>query len=97
MSEDLQPFIGSEALASDWLTRHELRRYYRPIMPNIYLDKRVEPSLHQRTIAAHLWSRGGAVVAGLAASALYGTKWIDDDTPIELIWANARAPEGVIR
>ena len=51
---DVSPFIGTEALASGSLTRYELRRYYRAIMPNIYLDKRVEPSLHQRTVAAWL-------------------------------------------
>jgi hypothetical protein len=49
-----QPFIGSEVLASGRLTRYELRRYYRAIMPNVYLDKRLEPSLRQRAHAAWL-------------------------------------------
>jgi hypothetical protein len=96
MGEELEPFIGSEALASGRLSRHELRRYHRPIMPNVYLDKRVEPSLQKRIVAAHMWSRGKAVVAGLAASAVHGAKWIDDDTPVELICANARSPGGVV-
>ncbi len=65
-------------------------------MPNVYLDKRIEPSLQQRTIAAWLWSQREAVISGLAASALHGAKWIDDDSPIELIWRNARAPRRVI-
>ena len=56
-------------------------------MPNIYLDKRIEPSLRQRIVAAHLWAQGEAVVSGLSASALHGAKWIDDDKPVELIWA----------
>jgi very-short-patch-repair endonuclease len=96
MGELKQPFIGSEALASGVLTRHELRRYYRAILPNVYLDKRVQPSLHQRSVGAWLWSGRRAVVAGLAASALHGTKWIDDDVPVELIWRNARVPLGVV-
>jgi very-short-patch-repair endonuclease len=96
MGEEQQPFIGSEALASGSLSRYELRRYYRAMMPNVYLDKRVEPSLRQRTVAAHLWSRREAVVSGLAASAMHGAKWIDDDVPIELIWRNARVPGGVV-
>lgn len=96
MEEQHQPFIGSEAVASGQLSRHELRRYYCPIMPNIYLGKGIQPSLRQRIAAAHLWSRGEAVVSGMAASALHGAKWIDDDTPVELIWANARPPSGVI-
>jgi hypothetical protein len=91
-----RPFIGSEALAAGSLSRYELRRYYRAIMPNVYLDKRVEPSLRQRTLAAYLWSRRDAVVSGLAASAMHGAKWVDDDLPVELIWDNARSPNGVV-
>ncbi|MDT5363587.1 MAG: hypothetical protein QOC69_5349 [Mycobacterium sp.] len=90
------PFIGSEALALGQLNRYELRRYYRAIMPNVYLGKRVQPSLGQRTVAAWLWSQRDAVVAGIAASALHGAKWIGDDAPVELIWANARPPRNVI-
>ena len=96
MGNEPQPFLGSEALASCRLTRDGLRRYHRRIMPNVYLDNRVEPSLRQRTVAAHLWSGREAVVAGLAASALHGAKWIDDDSPVELIWSNARPPKGVV-
>jgi very-short-patch-repair endonuclease len=90
------PFVGSEALASGALTRHELRRYFRAIMPNVYLDKRMVPSLGQRTYAAWLWSGREAVVAGVAASALHGSKWVDDQAPVELIWRNARSPRRVI-
>ena len=67
MTSAPQPFIGSEALTAGVLTRHELRRYYRAIMPNVYLNKRVEPTLRQRTTAAWLWSRREAVIAGAAA------------------------------
>jgi hypothetical protein len=96
MEDDVSPFIGSEAVTSGRLSRYELRRYYKPIMPNIYLDKRFQPSLRQRIVAAHLWAQREAVVSGLTASALHGAKWIDDDTPVELIWSNARNPAGVI-
>ncbi|BBX46056.1 hypothetical protein GCM10009641_62130 [Mycobacterium cookii] len=91
-----EPFIGSEALAAGQLSRHELRTYHRAIMPNVYIDKRVQPSLRQRTAGAWLWSRREAVIAGAAAAALHGSKWVDDDTPVELIWRNARAPHGVV-
>ncbi|HET6732291.1 hypothetical protein [Mycobacterium sp.] len=96
MGEGYRPFVGSDALADGALNRYELRRYYRAIMPNIYLDKRVQPSLQDRTVAAWLWSRRAGVISGLAASALHGTKWVDDDSPVELIWRNARAPHGVV-
>ncbi|RAV14023.1 hypothetical protein DQP55_09275 [Mycolicibacterium sp. GF69] len=91
-----EPFIGTEALAAGRLNRHQLRRYHRALMPNVYLDKRIEPSLWQRTVAAWLWSRREAVVAGLSASAIHGAKWVDDDEPVELIWRNARSPSGVV-
>jgi len=96
MGDSRQPFVGSEALASGVLTRYELRRYYRAVMPDVYLDKRVQPSFRQRALAAYLWSRRDAVVSGLAASTIHGAKWIDDDSPVELIWKNARSPAGVI-
>jgi hypothetical protein len=91
-----RPFVGTEALAAGEVSRHELRRYYRAIMPNVYLEKRVEPSLRQRTVAAWLWSNREAVIAGAAASAVHGAKWVDDNTPVELIWRNARAPQRVV-
>jgi very-short-patch-repair endonuclease len=96
MKGEQQPFIGSEALAAGRITRYELRTYYRAVMPNVYLDKGIQPSLRQRTVAAWLWSHRGAVVAGAAAAAMHGAKWVDPDTPIELIWRNARAPRGVV-
>ncbi|BBX75786.1 hypothetical protein MSHI_36920 [Mycobacterium shinjukuense] len=36
------------------------------------------------------------VIAGVAASALHGAQWIDDDVPIELIWSNTRPPRGLV-
>ncbi|MET0476093.1 MAG: hypothetical protein ABW001_15785 [Mycobacterium sp.] len=94
--QNQRPFIGSEAMRSGDVTRHELRRYYRAVAPNVYLDKRIAPSLEQRTHAAWLWSGREAVIAGLAAATLHGSKWIDDSEPVELIWRNARAPHGVL-
>ena len=96
MGEEHRPFIASEALASGALNRYELPRYYRAITPNVYLDKRVEPSLRQRTVAAWLWSHRECAISGLAASALHGAKWVDDDSAVELIWRNARAPAGIV-
>jgi very-short-patch-repair endonuclease len=90
------PFIGSEALASGVLKRHELRRYHRALMPNVCIDKRAEATLRSRTQAAYLWSRRQGVVAGLAASDLHGSEWVDDDVSVELIYRNARAPRGVV-
>ncbi len=96
MQPGRQPFIGTEALAVGAVSRHELRKYYRAIMPNIYVEKRLVPSLQQRAMAAWLWSHREAVIAGAAASAMHGAKWVDDNLPVELIWRNARAPQRVV-
>ncbi len=91
-----EPFIGSEALAGGVLSRHQLRTQYRAIFPNVYIAKRIKPSLEQRIVGAWLWSGRAATVAGVAAAALHGAKWVADDVPIELIHLNPRAPRGVL-
>ncbi|MBV9319725.1 MAG: hypothetical protein JO106_07400 [Mycobacterium sp.] len=62
--------------------------------PNVYLPTQVQPSLEQRIVAAWRWSHREGTIAGAAAAAVHGTKWIDDDISIELIYPNARPPRG---
>ena len=92
-----KPFLGSAALARGELSRHQLRTRYRAVYPDVYLRRVADAplSLRQRTAAAWLWSHGDATIAGLAAAALHGTKWIDDDVDIELMHANPRPPKGI--
>lgn len=89
-------FIGSEAIATAKLTEYQLRRWYRPIFRDVYIPKRYEPSLRDRTVGAWLWSRQRAVVAGVAASALHGAAWVDADTRVELIAPSARRQRGLL-
>jgi hypothetical protein len=96
LREMQEPFIGSEALASGALNRHQLRVRYRAVFPNVYLPKDVEASLQQRTAAAWLWCKGRGTIAGAAAAAVHGAQWIPDAVPIELICANTRPPSGVL-
>ncbi len=88
-------FLGSEALASGTLTRHRLRTGYRRVLPDVYAPAAAELTLRQRAIAAWLWSGRHGVVSGVAASACWGARWVDDDAVIELNWPNHRAPPGV--
>ncbi len=90
-----EPFIGSEALTGG-LSRHQLRTQYRAVLPNVYLPKQTQPSLQQRIAATWLWSDRQGTIAGTAAAALHGTRWIDDDVPVELIHANPHPPQGVL-
>jgi hypothetical protein len=92
MSEVL---IGREAIARGVVTRHELQRWYRPLFPGVHAAKGVL-TLRDRTMGAWLWSRRRAVIAGVAASALHGAQWVDDDQPVELIWNCTRPPRGIL-
>jgi hypothetical protein len=89
-------FRGSEALASGRLTRQELRRSYQPLYRGFYLDAGAVPTLRDRATAAWLASDRRGVIAGVAASALHGAQWVDDDVPIELISKRARRQRGLI-
>lgn len=92
------PFIGSEARTAGVVGRNQLgtRRFAR-LCPDVYLaGAEVEPLLEQRIHAAWLWSKRQAVVAGSAAAFLHGTRWVDRDSPVELIHRNPRTPAGVV-
>lgn len=89
------PFVGSAAVASGLVAKHELRSDFASVFPDVYLHRDVEPVLAHRARAAWLWSHREGVVAGLTASALHGAKWVDDSLPIELVRPNARSPKGM--
>ena len=91
-----EPFIGTEALACGLVNRHQLRTRHRLVFPNVYLSKQAPVSLDRRITAAWLWANREATIAGLAAAALHGADWIDDDITIELIHTNTRPPVGVV-
>ena len=89
-------FRGTEAVASGELTEYALRRWYRPIFRDVYVPKRQAVTVRDRTCGAWLWSRGRSVIAGVAASALHGAEWVDDDIPIELLLNYTHPPRGIV-
>lgn len=89
-------FVGSAALRLGRLSLYRLRTEFCAIHPDVYVPVYAAPSLRTRSTAAWLWSDRRGVVAGLTATALHGSCWIDDDEPIELIWRNPHPPAGVI-
>ncbi len=89
-------FVGSDAVRQGRLSPYRLRTDFQAIYPDVYLPHHAAPSLRTRSRAAWLWSGRRGVVAGLAAAALHGSNWIDDDVPVELIWRNQHAPDGVV-
>jgi hypothetical protein len=89
------PFVGSEALAIGAMSRHTLRTRYRRVFPDVYAPDGEELTLAQRTRGAWLWSQRQGVIAGLAAAAMHGAKWVAPRTPVELVYGNPRPPRGV--
>lgn len=89
-------FLGSDALARGALTRGQLRWNYRRIHQDIYLPKGASRSLRDNIIGAWLWSGRRGVVAGRAAAAVHGAKWVDELTPIEIIGPFNHPPRGII-
>jgi hypothetical protein len=89
-------FVGREAVARGEVTRHELQRWHQTIYPGIYVAKRHNVSFRDRTVGAWLWSGRRAVIAGIAASALHGARWVDDGIQVELIWSSTRPPPGIV-
>ncbi len=63
------------------------------IMPNVYLDKRLV-SLRQRRYRGLAVVGPQRVIAG-AFGTLHRREMVDDHALVELIWRNARAPNGV--
>ncbi|CQD16080.1 hypothetical protein BN970_03402 [Mycolicibacterium conceptionense] len=90
------PFVGADAVAAGHLTKGQLRARYRQIYAGIYVPRHHQPSLRDRIVGAHL-AAPNAVVTGVAASAMYGAQWVDDDAPIELITATRRQPGLLVR
>jgi hypothetical protein len=87
--------LGSEALAKGLLTRGQLRWNYRCIFRDVYIPNDACRSLELMTIGAWLWS-GRRAITMRAAAARQGAKWVDEYTPVELLWRNNHHPPGAI-
>jgi hypothetical protein len=89
------PFVGSEAVASGEVTPFALRRWYRPIYRGIYVPAEHQVSLRDRMVGLGL-AAPEAVIAGVAASALHGARWVEADEPIEVVMGGRRTQSGLI-
>ncbi|MEZ0349983.1 hypothetical protein [Mycobacterium sp. pR1184] len=90
-----EPFIGSEAIAAGALTKTQLGTRHRRMFPDVYVERDVQVSIELRSKAAWLWSGRRGTVAGFAAAALHGSKWVDDAQFVDLIHDNRRIPSGL--
>ena len=91
----VEVFLGREALG-DGLSRHDLRRWYRPLFRGVYLPRNATPTLLDRAVGAWLTSDRAGVIAGVAASALHGANWVGSDEAIEILVEERRRQSGLV-
>jgi hypothetical protein len=91
----VEPFLGSEAVASGALTPYVLRSGFAAIHRNVFIPRDAEITAVVRAKAAWLWSGRRGVVAGLSASALHGAKWVDANHATEIIYDNRHVPAAI--
>jgi hypothetical protein len=91
-----EAFVGGEAIDSGRLSRGQLRWNHTAVHPRVYIANGVERTLSLNTVAAWLWTGRKGIVAGRAAAALHGAKWVDASTPVEIIAEHTRKRVGVI-
>jgi AbiEi antitoxin C-terminal domain len=91
-----QPFVGAEAISEGILTRGQLRWNFTAVHPGVYVSSSAERTVFLNTVSAWLWTNRKGIVAGRAAAAMHGAKWIDASTPIEMIAEHTRRRAGVI-
>lgn len=90
------PFLGAQALRAGRLTDHGLRTRYRAVYRNVYLGRDVEMTALRRAAAASLWAGPDAVLVGVSAAAVWGTKWLNANSPAELVRPDRHSPRGIV-
>ena len=95
MGEIPWPFRATEMLSTGAVTEHYMRTRYRQLYPGIYVPRDVEVSATQRAYSAWLWTERGGVIAGVAASAVHGAKWVDAGVIVDLIHRHHKAATGL--
>jgi hypothetical protein len=90
------PFVGSEAVAAGGVNRYQLATRFDAVFRNVYVPKGQAITPVDKAVAAWLWSRRQATVAGLSAAALQGTLWIDAKLPAELNQPHRHKTNGIL-
>ncbi|CAM4108118.1 hypothetical protein MB901379_04435 [Mycobacterium basiliense] len=72
-----------------------MRASYEPVYPGVYVPSGIELTVTRLALAAWLWSRHRALVAGHSAAALGGAKWVSPALDAELIHDNRHPPAGI--
>jgi len=89
-----EPFVGSAAVAAG-MSWGELQRSYRRIFRDVYIHADTAVTAVTRARAGWLWSGRSAIIAGHSAAAMHGSKWVDAQSPVELIHNNRHRLAGI--
>lgn len=87
--------LGSQALRSGRLTEYQLRTRYRMVYRNVYLAKGIAMTAELKAHAGWLFAGPDAVLAGVSAAAVHGTKWLDADAPAVVVRPDRHGPKGL--
>lgn len=87
--------LGSQALRAGVLTEHHLRSRYRMVYRNVYLAKGVAMTAELKARAGWLFAGPDAVLAGVSAAAMHGTKWLGADSPAVVVRPDRHCPKGL--
>lgn len=88
------PFLGSSALERGAVTRNQLRTKYRAVFRDVYIGRDAELTATAKAQAA--WLSTGAILAGVSAAAVLGTKWLEGTAPAEIVRAGRRGQRGIV-
>lgn len=90
------PFVGSEAIASEILSRHKLATHYDAVYRNVYVPRGQKLTPAEKAHAAWLWSGRKATAVSVSAAALHGSRWIDRRLPAELNQRSQHKTKGIV-
>ena len=93
---EAQPFRGQRAVRAGQLTNYQLRTRYRALYRDVYVPDELVVTAAVRARAAWLWAEGRAVLSGVSAAAVLGTKWLDGDQAAELVRTDRHSPPGLV-
>jgi REase_MTES_1575 len=93
---NVDPFVGTEALAAGAVNRYQLARRYQTVFRNVYVPMGHELTPVDKAVAGWLWSRRTATACGISAAALHGSLWIDLRLPAELNQQSQHPTSGIL-
>ena len=93
-----EPILGSEAVASGVVYAGSASmELSSDFIPTSTFRRDTDATMATKAAGALVVVRATeALSPGRAAASLHGALWVDDATPVELVWANNHSPVGIV-